>query len=67
MQVSSRNASSRQTTALATVDHHHIRPVVEAIGLQGTAALVTQCTEINAISLGPGPTPETRRMISPSP
>ena len=41
------------------IDHHHIWPVVEAVGLQGTATLVAQGTHINTISLGAGPTPET--------
>ena len=41
--------------AFATVNHHHIRPVVEAIGLKGAAALVSQCAHINAFGFGAGP------------
>ena len=49
----------RRELSFAAIDHHHIRPVVEAVGLQGTATFVAQGTHIDTISLGAGPTPET--------
>ena len=45
--------------ALAAVDHHHIGPVVEAVGLQSAATFVTQGTHIHPFRLGPGPAPKT--------
>ena len=44
--------------ALAAVNHHHIGPVVEAVGLQSAAAFVTQGTHIHPLPPWPGPSAE---------
>ena len=44
--------------ALATVDHHHIGPVVEAARMQGRVGLAAQLRQVGPLGLGLGPAAE---------
>ena len=44
---------------LAAVDHHHIRPVVEATGVQGGTGEAAQVGQISPLGLGLGPAAKT--------
>ena len=54
IQLSKRLHHCRQLT-FSPVDHHHVRPIVQAIGLQGTPSPLPQGSQVGALRFDPRP------------